>query len=99
MIRTLYQTLHRLLYSDAGQSPDDIRILFCAYTGLAAYNIQGSTLHSAFCIGPNKKLTYKQLSDDKRNTLQTKFENLSVLIVDEVSMVGNEMLNFLYMRL
>ena len=99
VIRTLYQALHRLLCSKSGQNPEDIRILLCAYTGLAAYNIQGSTLHSAFCIEPNKKLTYKQLSDDKRNTLQTKYMHLSVLIVDEVSMVGNEMLNFLNLRL
>ena len=99
VIRTLYQALHRLLCSESGQNPENIKILLCAYTGLAAYNIQGSTLHSAFCIEPNKKLTYKQLSDDKRNTLQMKYMHLSVLIIDEVSMVGNEMLNFLYLRL
>ena len=99
LIRTLYQALHRFLCSESGQNPEDVKILLCAYTGLAAYNIQGSTLHNAFCIEPNKKLKYKQLSDDKRNTLRTKYANLSVLIVDEVSMVGNEMLNFLYLRL
>ena len=99
VIRTLYQALHRLLCSGCGENPEDIRILLCAYTGLAAYNIQGSTLHSAFCIEPNKKLTYKRLSDDKRNTLQTKYKDLAVLVVDEVSMVGNEMLSFLHQRL
>ena len=99
VISTLYQTLHRLLCSDSGRNPEDIRILLCAYTGLAAYNIKGSTLHSAFCIEPNKNLKYKPLSDDKRNTLQTKYRHLSILIIDEVSMVGNEMLNFLYFRL
>ena len=99
LIRTLYQALHRLLCSESGQNPENVRILLCSYTGVAAYNIQGSTLHNAFCIEPNKKLKYKQLSDDKRNTLRTKYADLSVLIVDEVSMVGNEMLNFLYLRL
>ena len=99
VIRNLYQALHRLLCSKCGQNPEDIRILLCAYTGLAAYNIQGATLHTAFCIEPNKKLDYKQLSDEKRNTLQTKYKHLSVLIVDEVSMVGNMMLHFLNLRL
>ena len=99
LIRTLYQALHRLLCSESGQNPEDIRIQMCAYTGLAAYNINGSTLHSAFGIEPNKKLVYKPLSDEKRNTLQSKFMNLSILIIDEVSMVGNGMLNFLYLRL
>ena len=98
VIRTLFQSLHRMYCSQSGQNPEDIRILLCAYTGLAAYNIQGSTLHNAFCIEPNKKLKYKALSDDKRNTLKTKYRYLSVLIVDEVSMVGNAMLSFLYLR-
>ena len=40
-----------------------------------------------------------ELCLDKRNTLRTKYLQLSVLIVDEVSMVGTEMLNFLYLRL
>ena len=52
-----------------------------------------------FVSEPNKKLKYKQLSDDKRNTMRTKYMDLSVLIVDEVSMVGSEMLSFLYLRL
>ena len=99
VIRTLYQSLHRMRCSKSGQDPEDIRILLCAYTGLAAYNIQGSTLHNAFCIEPNKSLKYKALSDDKRNTLRTKYRYLSVLIIDEVSMVGNAMLSFLYLRL
>ena len=99
LICTLYQALLRQMCSQSGENPEDTRILLCAYTGLAAYNIKGSTLHAAFCIEPNKKLTYKQLSDDKRNTLRTKYMQLSVLIVDEVSMVGSEMLNFLYLRL
>ena len=67
LICTLYQTLHRLLCSESGRNPEDVSILLCAYTGLTAYNIQGSTLHNAFCIEPNKKIKYKQLSDDKRN--------------------------------
>ena len=99
VIRVLYQALNRHLCSNIGQNPEDIRIAVCAYTGLAAYNVQGSTLHSTFCVEPNKKLKYKQLSDDKRNTLRTKYRNLSVLIVDEVSMVGNGMLNILHHRL
>ena len=72
VIRTIYQALHRMLCSESGQNPEDLRILLCAYTGLAAYNIQGSTLHNAFAIEPNKRLKYKQLSDYKPTTLRTK---------------------------
>ena len=99
LIRTLYQALHRSCCSEFGQNPEYIKILLCAYTGLAAYNIQGLTLHHAFGIEPNKRLKYKPLSDDKRNTLTTKYRHLTILFVDEVSMVGNAMLSFLYLRL
>ena len=99
LIRTLYQTLHRMCCSECGENPEDTRILLCAYTGLAAYNINGSTLHNAFCIEPNKKLKYKPLSDEKRNTLKTKYRYLTVVIIDEVSMVGSDMLSYLYLRL
>ena len=99
LIRTLYQTLHRMCCSECGENPEDTRILLCAYTGLAAYNINGSTLHNAFCIEPNKKLKYKPLSDEKRNTLKIKYRYLTVVIIDEVSMVGSDMLSYLYLRL
>ena len=99
LIRTLYQTLHRLCCSECGENPEDTRILLCAYTGLAAYNIKGLTLHKAFSIEPNKKLKYKPLSDEKRNTLKTKYRYLTIVIIDEVSMVGSDMLSYLYSRL
>ena len=99
LIRTLYQALHRIWCSKCGENPEDTRILPCAYTGLAAFNIKGLTLHNAFCIEPNKKLKYKPLSDEKRNTLKTKYRYLTTVIVDEVSMVGSDMLNYLYLRL
>ena len=99
LIRTLYQTLHRMCCSECGENPEDTRILLCAYTGLAAYNINGLTLHNAFFIEPNKKLKYKPLSDEKRNTLKTKYKYLTTVIVDEVSMVGSDMLSYVYLRL
>ena len=99
LIRTLYQTLHRICCSECGENPEDTRILLCAYTGLAAYNIKGLTLHNAFCIEPNKKLKYKPLSDEKRNSLKTKYRYLATVIIDEVSMVGSDMLNYLHLRL
>ena len=99
LIKTLYQAMHRLMCSSEGQNPEHCRIIVCAFTGLAAYNVKGSTLHSAFGIEPNKKLSYKPLSDEKRNTMRVKYLYLSVVIIDEVSMVGNEMLKFIHLRL
>ncbi|KAK3107011.1 hypothetical protein FSP39_004940 [Pinctada imbricata] len=48
LIKAIYQALHRQLHSIEGEDPDDIRILLCAFTGKAAYNINGVTIASAF---------------------------------------------------
>ena len=50
VLRTLYQTLHRHFGSLPGKDPEDCCILVTAFTGLAAYNVSGSTLHSALKI-------------------------------------------------
>ena len=97
VIRALYQTLFRMLNLKEGENPDDVRILLCAYTGKAAFNINGSTISSAF------KQKYKQadqtLTCDSLNTFRSKYRNLTVVIIDEVSMVSNGMLNFINQRL
>ena len=48
LIKALYQSLYRFLNLREGENPDDIRVLLCAYTGKAAYNINGVTIASAF---------------------------------------------------
>ncbi|XP_062598648.1 uncharacterized protein LOC134260084 [Saccostrea cucullata] len=97
VIDAIFQTLHRILYSKEGESPDDIRILLCAHTGKAAYNIKGTTIASAF----HRKMyqTQQHMGADELNSFRTKYQNLSVVIIDEISMVGNNMLTFINDRL
>ncbi|XP_062614811.1 uncharacterized protein LOC134276593 [Saccostrea cucullata] len=97
LIRALYQALHRYLCSTEGENPDDIRILLCAYTGKAAYNIGGATIASAF----HQKINQSQqsLHSDELNTFRTKYQNLKVIIIDEISMVGNRSLALIDSRL
>ena len=97
LIKALYQALHRHLHSAEGEDPDDVRILLCAFTGKAAYNINCVTIASAF----HKKFNQsnQSLNADELNTFRMKYRNLSVVIVDEVSMVGNKMLTFMDTRL
>ena len=97
VIDALYQSLHRMLCSDEGEDPDDIRILLCVYTGKAAYNINGSTIASAL----HKKMyqTQQNMHADELNTFRTKYRNLSVVIIDEIFMVGNKTLTFINERL
>ena len=97
VIRALYQTLFRMLNLRGGENADDINVLLCAYTGKAAFNINGSTISSAF----KQKIKQKDqtMSCDNLNTFRSKYRNLSVVIIDEISMVSNSMLNFIDQRL
>ena len=98
VIRALYQTLYRILNLKDGENPDDKRILLCAYMGFAAFNISGQTICSAF----HKKMykgTYNHLSADELNTFRIKYRHLKVVIIDEISMVGNMTLSFIDTRL
>ena len=93
VIRALYQSLYRILNLRDGENPDDIRILLCAYMGFAAFNISGQTICSAF----HKKMYQgiNLLSADELNTFRIKYRHLKVVIIDEISMVGNVTLSFI----
>ncbi|KAK3097672.1 hypothetical protein FSP39_011969 [Pinctada imbricata] len=97
LIKAIYQALHRQLHSIEGEDPDDIRILLCAFTGKAAYNINGVTIASAFHKKYNQ--SNQSMSSDELNTFRMKYRNLSVVIIDEISMVGGKMLSFIDCRL
>ena len=74
--------------------PDDIKVLKAASTGKAAFNIKGNTLHAAIKIPANKGFEYCALDNDRLNTIRTKLRK-RVLFIDEISMVGSGMFNFL----
>ena len=97
VIRVLYQSLYRILNVRDGENPDDIRILLCAYMGFAAFNISGQTICSAF----HKKMYQgtNLLSADELNTFRIKYRHLKVVIIYEISMVGNITLSFIDKRL
>lgn len=98
VIRTLYQTLFRIFNADKNCDPDVLKILLCAPTGKAAFNIKGQTLHSAFKLPLNQK-TLTPISASIANTLATKLAHLRVVIIDEISMVGQHILNMVDERL
>ena len=62
---------------------DKLRV--CAPTGVASYNIEGSTLHSLFNL-PTKG-DFRQLDGQE---LQQSLEIMNYLIIDEMSMVGRK---------
>ena len=88
----------KLLRLSGQIQPEDVTVLLTAPTGVAAFNIQGMTLHSALLLSTSRS-TSLPLTQDKLNTLRTKLSNLQLLIIDEVSMVGSNLLLQIHRRL
>ena len=88
VITLVHSDTLKLLKLSAAFEPDDVIALLTAPTGVAAFNINGMTLHSAFLLGRSKYSGFQPVSYDRRNTRQTKLSHLMFVIIDEVSMVG-----------
>ena len=69
-----------------------------APTGTTAFSMGSPTIHSALLM-PKFMKTYIKLSDDKCNTLRAKLRSLQMVVLDEISMVGNNMLVYISKRL
>ena len=99
VIRAIHQSLFRILNKQPGEDPSTKKVLLVAPTGKAAYNIKGITAHKAFQIPASQKIEYRELTKDKLNTVRSTFLPIQWIIIDEFSMVGNRMLQFIYLRL
>ena len=99
LIKTIYQALLKYLNHIRHADPGSLKILLCAPTGKAAHNIGGNTLHSAFCIPVSQGFNFKPLDMQQLNTLRSRFRDLKLVIIDEISMVGKKLFNFINLRL
>jgi ATP-dependent exoDNAse (exonuclease V) alpha subunit len=95
----LYEALVRYLNAQLENDPDDVSVIKLAPTGKAAFHIRMNTLHSAFNIPANRGFNYCTLDRDRLNTIRSQLEKLQVIFIDEISMVGSGMFNFLSLRL
>ena len=82
------------------QEGDDIEnpcVIKAAFTGTAASNIDGQTLHGSFGFPYDNK--HYSLSDKMRDQKRAAMKNLKLVIIDEISMVKVDMLYQLDLRL
>ena len=79
--------------------PNAISVLLTAPTGKAAYLIKGQTVHSALKIPASQGFAYKHLQSSTLNTMRSNLRNLKVIFIDEISMCGSSMFNFINLRL
>ena len=96
LIKAIYQAAIKTLRPEA-ENPDDTVCLLTAPTSPAAYNINGQTLHSAFSL-PLHGLD-PSISQSRLSRLRNKLCSLNLLIIDEISMVGSDMLFIIHKRL
>ena len=96
MIDVLAQWLEHTLRA-SGDNPNQPYVIKCAFAGTAAAKIGGQTITSAFNIGFGNK--FQSLPDKTRDLKRGLLSNLSVLIIDEYSMVKSDMLYQLNLRL
>ena len=95
VIKLVQSDTIKLLKVSGMFEPDDVIVLLTAPTGVAAFNINGMTLHSALLLGCNRYTGFQPLSNDRLTTLS----KLMLIIIDEVSMVGSNMLLEIHKRL
>lgn len=60
-----------------------------APTGVAAFNVEGYTLHSLLDLQTRGEL--KELEGNRYQQLQIRFKEVKYLIIDEMSMVGRKL--------
>ena len=92
VIRILCQVMEHE-FREGGDDPDKPSTLKGAFTGEAATNIKGQTLHTLFHLNFGNRLF--ELSDKIRERLQ----NLRLVIIDKYSMLSADTLCQIHLRL
>ena len=105
LISYLVQWMRTVTAMKCGVDP----VCLCALTGVAAYHIKGSTIHSALCIPVQHgwDTTYYELSQKspkknrnmKQNNMKQKFKFVHTLVIDEISMVSSVTFTHIHRRL
>ena len=97
-LTTVLMEAFKLLNVKSGKELGKPRILALAPTANAAFIIGGQTIEAALGLtGSNYK--YQKLSADRESDLKFKYDEVSTLFIDEISMVGSGKLAKINFRL
>ena len=100
-IKVITEYLRKILKYPGQNGEKEPSVVVTASTGKAAANIDGTTVHSAFSL-PHQgagSICNRSLSNEKLHILRHKYRYLQVLLLDEVSMIGETTFNDLDIRL
>lgn len=98
LVKAIQYEAMRLL-SPLSHNPDNTCVLLTAPTGIAAHNVNATTIHNTFSIGKDVRLPYTPLGEEKLNSLRAKYMDLQILIIDEISMVDQNLFAYVHGRL
>ena len=92
LTKSICQAALKYYNSHQGEDFHQVNILLLAPTGKDAFLIKGNTIHSAFAVPASQSLkNYKQLDSSRLNTLRSLLDSVKLILLDEISMVGNYM--------
>ena len=92
LVSAITEYLQRVL-KYPNQCLDQPSVLITASTGKAATGINGTTLHSAFHLPVSsgfKFYEYRKPSDEILHVMRNKYQYLKVVVIDEISMIGQK---------
>ena len=89
LIDAMCQQIEKLI-RNSGDDPNHPYCIKAAYTGTAAANIKGQTLHSSFALNFGNK--FLSLGDKVRDEKRSVLQNLKFVIIDEYSFIPADML-------
>ena len=88
LIKAIYHTAVKTFRYGA-INPERPTVALMAPTGVAAININGTTIHTALSIPKESGDSAPKMSDQKRTQLRLTLSELKLIIVDEISMAAN----------
>ena len=98
LIKTIYHTAVKI-FRHPPINPELPTVLLMAPTGVAAINIDGTTINTALSIPKETGDNVPAMSDQKKTQLRLSLSDLKLIIIDEISMVGNTTLLHIHQRL
>ena len=98
LIRTIYHTVIKT-FRHPPTNPELPTVILMAPTGVAAINIDGTTINTALAIPKEAGDFVPAMSDQKKTQLRLLLTDLKLIIIDEISMVGNTTMLHIHQRL
>ncbi|XP_062609537.1 uncharacterized protein LOC134271330 [Saccostrea cucullata] len=98
LIKAIHYEASRILGKTL-TSPDSVSVLLAAFTGTAAFNTGGSTIHHLFSLPKYMPLPYEPLREQSLNEMRVHLGDLQILVIDEISMVYKRLLYYVHERL